>query len=286
MQILISEISVMQVGVRLLCCFLIEFGSSADPQGTGESDSNKITAPKLTPHPSWVSEDGFYSEANHSIRYDGLQTQVTESQWAMWRANVSNLPFHEEVEVLFLNRCHINVREMEYFSAFKNIESVTLGHSIEGVITSSTAMAILPTFENLNHLHISIHGLSDKHLLFLKKLPKLQYLTIEFPSKTMLSENQRMVQDWRAISLTENAAFEIAEVESLSSLMIFRGPSPDNGRVEFTEEAINRLVTLPNLEELYISADKIFKSGEFEKIERNKLPAFVEFGDVEDMSEE
>lgn len=238
-------------------------------------EKEKKVKSKATPHPPWVSHESFFSEKDGTIRFLGTKAQFSEIQWNQWKNNIPNLPFYSKVKSIFVNNCDISKNEIEYLSGFKNAESLTLGYSIEGVVISPESMVALTKLKKLTYVHISIHGLSDKHVAVLPMIPSLKCLIIEFPSSIGLSAQEH--ENWRPAKVTEIAAFEISKIKSLSILMIFNGPMPNDGDVMFTKRAFDELIRLPNLEELYISRNRTFKSGEYEKIEMHNVPDFVVF---------
>lgn len=202
-------------------------------------------------HPPWVYDERLLFQLLGVQSLDVFGgIPADKANWQLWKKNINQLPFSQNIKKVFFNSHFVTADEIEYFCGFENVEILYLGSSIEGVTILPDSLKVLPRLTKLQELNISIHGLSDRHLDVLEFLPNLRFLQIEFPSKNMLNDPDQF-SDWRPAELSDSSLERISKLKNLE-VFSFHPPGPDDGRVTFSSQGLLSLLEAPKLERLQI----------------------------------
>lgn len=224
-------------------------------------------------HPYWASRKEFFSDDYQSITLIGSDLS-TEKVWKQWIENVGQLFYRKKVKSVFLNQGYVSKWAIEYLSNFENIETITLGASIEGVIISPEAFWGLRKFKKLKFLNTSIHGLRDEHFQCISKISNLEELAIEFPSVHMVAGGHD-IKKWSRVDLTDQSIYKILDLKSLAYLRVMDGPGRATGDVKLTGKALEILSSSSNIESIRVSVVRNFADGELEKIRKRTLSSKI-----------
>lgn len=198
--------------------------------------------------------------------------EASDEQWDTWIQNVSQLDWYLNVKELFIYQCRISEKDMEYLCSFPNIETVTLGHSIEGVLISPKAMPHLSKLKKLTELSLSIQGISDAHFETVSKLEKLRYLFIDYAAKNMISSLD--LKFWKRGSVSDVALSHISKCDSLQVVEYWYPVEPDEGgETSFTIESLELLFTMKSLRVAVFNKIELSRSNDLGSFTINVLPS-------------
>lgn len=223
----------------------------------------------LTSHPSWENNKFFYNSNFDGLVIIGSIPSFGPKQWEVWGKNVSLLPYHRKVTSVLLNHGSISGEFAEYLCNFENIEFLTLGISVEGILLSEEAFKVFAKMKRLKHLHIAIHGIDDNYFKNITLFNSLESLVIQFPDKLMIIENELHL--WSKTYLSDLSLYEIAKIESLRSLEVFSF-NAEYVEVAFSFPTIERIINLPNIEKFHLATSNFSRTnGSFDfRRERTK----------------
>ena len=265
--------SVFSTAVSMLF-FSLELSSSEPASGSLTIRSTHTAEDALAPltfDRESVSEAE--PEGTSTLWYTGPDI-LDESYWNQVTELIKAHPRRAEVRHIHLNNCVLSKQALVSFSHFPNVEKITVGASIEGVVISSAELEGILYFKKIRCLHLSIHGLSGEHLKVISRMKNLEDLIIEYPDRTMTPLGKSSRHQWTPVKIDDEAIKSLAKLESLEFLAFGHVPSSLAGRVALTEKALVELLKLPNLESLSIGHGSFTREA-VPLIRKMSLPSFV-----------
>jgi hypothetical protein len=209
-------------------------------------------------HPSWENSKLYYTQTYDALAIIGTIPEFRADQWKLWGENVKNLSYHKNVTSVLLNHGSVSRELAEYLCNFENIEDVTLGISVEGVIMSEETFKVFNKMKKLKHLHIAIHGITDQYFQNITDVISLESIIIQFPDKKMIPDRDLYL--WSKTSLSDLSVREIAKMHNLRSISI---SSCDNeyANVNFSITSIEAILKLPNLRNFHMATSHLSLNG-------------------------
>jgi len=203
----------------------------------------------LTEHPPWGARDSGFCKDDGRITVFRSSPSVSKKQWAIWEKNVTKIEGYQKITHLFVNHCRLSEEEMSYLCHFPNIESLILGHSIEGVLVSPESLTYLKGLKNLREISFSIHGVNDSHFREISKIQNLRKISMDYPSKHMIKKSE--LEYWEKIHISDDALDAVQKIQNLRSLSLRYFPGENEmGKVVFSLNSLEKLFNLPELDKI------------------------------------
>jgi hypothetical protein len=233
---------------------------------------------KLTEIPPWELK---FDENSTHCSLIGEIDGISDSQWEYWRKSeddsVNSIRRKRDgITSLLISNSYISEAAMGCFTLYKNVSCITLGHSIEGATVNPASLQALRKFQKLKDISMSIHGASVEHLEIISEIRNINRLSIDFPSRNMISEEDFQHEKWRPVILSDLAFSEISEMQFLESLYLntpFSSRSED-GHVGLSSKALKAILELPKMKEITIDYANLDIAARRE-IGKMKLPSFL-----------
>jgi hypothetical protein len=186
--------------------------------------------------------------------------QVDRAQWDRWIENVKALKWREKIREISINYCSISSRHLELLCEFKNVEFITLGHSIEGIEIGPESIQHLSKLKKLTVLSVSIHSIDDRYFERFGELQGLEVFAIEAPLRRFISEEGR--KSWRPAELSDRALQFLSNIRSLKQARFYYpDPQTPEGTWNFTVQGLSYLRSVPSIEKFR------FNDSEFTRVE-------------------
>lgn len=215
---------------------------------------------------NYISKDGELIV----FRFDDVN-KFSDNDWDKLNKNHERIANKDKIIGLYLLGGNISKNSIEFFSKFKNVNTVIIGEMVDGAYTSKDSLAQLRLFKNLECLTISTFEIDDSCLSFIPELEKLKSLVIRFPASNPDPKKCKLINE--PPFLTDNAVKFIAKSQSLESVVI-TGAYNTPRMANFTMSAVDEILLAKNLNNLEINKS-FFDPDNQKKLDKRQLPDYV-----------